>query len=147
LLVQRRYQMLSFALERVNYYDSEVVKIYLNNLPNLHYFIVERLDSSFVCLLPISSIREHGEFNTERINRFILALERGNVLPEFIDEAIVVSARLDDTLISVLKKVRLSRRHLLPIVSENNILIGIATEGQIEKRIAEEVIAAYGGNS
>ena len=137
------YKRLSFILGKKDYYNDYVIEQYINRLPHLKYIEIKRHNGRFICLLPVSSFKINNETDSDKIKLFIRAIEENRFTAIFQDEVITDRVREDDSLIKVLPKVRASKLGILPVISKQNILIGIITTQIVEKRIADEVLGTY----
>jgi hypothetical protein len=139
-----RIQRLGFVSERRGYYGWKAVEEYLLKLPSLSHFEVKTFDSRFICLIPTRIVLTSGKPNEEKIGHFLKSLEDGKVREKYHVDAISASVTTNRSLVDILEEVRATREGFLPVVSKKGVLVGIVTTRAIEKRIADEVLAARG---
>ena len=76
------------------------------------------------------------------MNTLIKAIENRSVRDVFRGRAITESINSDESLLTVLPKLRESKFGFLPVTSSNDRLLGIVTTEVVEKSVANAVIAA-----
>lgn len=139
---RRRIQRLSFIIERTDYYGAYVVERYLNDLPNVEFIEIRDTKGRFLYLLPVRVFGYRNEFNFEKIQQFIESIEKDKVKEAFPADVITETIDEDESLIESLERLRRSHLGLLPLVSKGGQLLGIVNREAVERRIADEVIAA-----
>ena len=128
---------------RVGHYGVEAINSYFEAFPNLKYLEVQDENGHFVALLPISAFQDQqGHAYRNQLKRLVHALENRNVPSTFGSTAITESVRDEESLLTVLPKLRESKFGRLPVTSKNHRLLGVVTTEIVEKRIADTVIAA-----
>ncbi len=137
-----RIERLSFIAGKTGYYQSSVVERYLEKLPAVQFIECKKSDGTFVCLLPASLLRGGEESGGIRIDDFLASLAANQMRERYWDEAIWDSVSVEDSLIEILPKVRASRYKLLPVISTEGFLRGVVTSALIERKIADDVLAA-----
>lgn len=140
---RNKIKRLSFILGKKDYYSPEVIKKYQQVLPNLTFIEIKEEDGKFIYLMPMWPINRKEYFLDEpAFEIFVRALENRKI-PEQYKKVIVSDfVTEEETLIEVLPKVRMSKYEFLPVVSSQKRLLGIITTEAIEKKIADDVIAA-----
>jgi len=136
-----KVKRLSFISGKRHYYGSDAIREYLAGLPYLEYFEVKKADGHFLYLIPVEIFKSGGDIY-EGLERFIRAIEENSIAEVFGEDAIGESVREDESVVSVVPKIRESRFGVLPVVSGSGRLIGIVNTHVIESRITDEVIAA-----
>lgn len=96
----------------------------------------------FVALLPMSLFRHRESINFKEVDRLLTAIENRSVRSTFGTSAIANSVREEESLVTVLPKLRESRFGLLPVTSSRDKLLGVLCTDVVETRIADTVIAA-----
>jgi hypothetical protein len=139
---RREIKRLTLIQGRVEYYDVSALEEYINELPELTFLEVQDEEGRFIALLPVSTFRVEGSVDRDQLSTLIKAIENRNIRDVFRSSAIAESVRADESLLTVLPKVRESRFGSLPVTSSNDQLLGIVTTEIVEKRIADAVIAA-----
>lgn len=135
-------QRLSFVSERRSYYSEFGIAQYIEQLPRLEYIEVKKDNGVFLSLLPFQVLMQGDQPSHNKIGEFIKALEEDRLKAKFPDDVITDSVKIADSVIDILPKVRSSRQGVVPVISDKGFLVGIITTQAIEKRIADEVIAA-----
>ena len=146
-------ERLIFYLNKIHYYDMEVVISYINALPNLKYIEIRVENDHFVGLLPISlflcdefanqNFNENGN-NIERssVERLIRSINEGTLKSSYEEELISERVNENESLIDILPRVRSSRHKVVAVVSDEGILEGIISKEYAEEQIANVVFAA-----
>ena len=141
-----RVQRLTFVKGHERHYSKDAVIDYINLLPNLKYFEIVNQQGKFLALIPIEVFRnENNTFiDDARISMFINSLpETENISGFFTDYVNIIifdSLYSDKNLLEALRLVRKSKFNLLPVLTNDNYLLGIVTSGLIESKIADEVL-------
>lgn len=135
-------ERLSFIAGRIGYYQPFVVERYLDELPAVQFIEVKKSDGTFICLLPASLLQGGEESGGIQIDEFLASLEANQMWERFRDEAIWDGVSAEDSAIEILPKVRASRYKLLPVISTEGFLQGVVTSSLIERKIADDVLAA-----
>lgn len=137
---RRRVTRLQFFVGRRGYYDARVILAYMHELPNLEYFEIVRPTGLFVCLLPVRLFYYHDEVDCGELERFLIAL-RQHKIPDIYDgEAITVTVRAEQSIITVLEILRSSRLEAAVVMDSKGVILGLIKTSDIEKRITDEVI-------
>lgn len=143
LSIEKRTQIkrLSFTIRKRDYYGADAIRAYLDGLSNLEYFEVKKVDGRFLYLIPVEIFKDMPDMH-QRLERFITAMEENSIGEMFGEDAIDESVGEEESLLSIVPKIRASKFGVLPVVSESGRLIGIVNTRLIEKRITDEVVAA-----
>jgi len=143
LSIEKRTQIkrLSFTICKRDYYGAHAIREYLDGLPNLEYFEVKKVDGRFLYLIPVEVFNSTTDMN-QRLERFITAMEENSIGEMFGEITIDESVGEDESLLSIVPKIRASKFGVLPVVSESGRLIGIVNTRLVERRITDEVVAA-----
>ncbi len=137
-----RIERLSFVSGLEGYYSPDAIVWYFERLPSLKYIETKKQDGRFVALFPAMTFYSAEQPEMSRIDSLIGALQTGQVAEALASQAVVDTVTADEKLIDILQKVRASRYGYLPVISTQHILVGVITTQAIEKRIADEVLAA-----
>lgn len=144
-----RTKRLSFILGKREFYGPQAIIRYFRHLRRLEYVEVKKESGEFVCLIPISTFKIYetnveepinGEFSSPEVDRFIQSLERENVRSAYSDVCIDLTVGKDEPLIDVLKTMRGANKDLAVVVDPERCFLGIITSGDIEHRIADDVL-------
>jgi len=140
-------ERLSFVLKKRDYYRKDDVKRYLDKLPRLKYLEVKKgHNGKFDCLVPVDILmNEDGSPNDEEIQKFLRALESGELRQDTLEKAIQESVRDNESLIKVLPKVRDSAHGVLAVVDTRSRCTGLVDVEGVEQTILENVLAANEG--
>jgi hypothetical protein len=133
---------LTLVQGRGSHYNEYAMRQYLEELPNLEHLEVRDENGQFVALLPIGLFRNQDSVDMRQVDKLLRAIENRSVSDDFGTSAITKSVRDEESLLTLLPKLRESRFGLLPVTSSNGQLLGIVTTEIVEKRIADAVIAA-----
>jgi len=139
---RREIQRLSFVAGRPNYYHINVLKEYLEKLPNLKFIEVRDLNGRFQCLLPVKIFGYKSHFDNEAIDRLLLGLEQQKVKELFPYDALSRTIREDESLLESLEKFRASDFAFLPLLSKGGQFLGIVERETLERRVLDQVVAA-----
>lgn len=137
---------LRFDYSRGGWYRAGDVRQYLLKLPELEFFEIRSKQDYFVCYLPADYFKlfgapdEGSSIYMDRVEKFITALQNGNVLEEFRGIAISLTVRQSDDLLKVLKLMREEQVRMAAVVSESNRYLGVLFIEDVEKRIADAVL-------
>lgn len=142
---RKKIERLSFISGRRGYYDSYAVEQYLEGLPNLKFIEVKRMRGDFICLLPVDVLRDRDGPVSEKIKKFLDAIEQDNVKSTFADSAITEWVGVRDKLVHILPEVRSAPGGVLAVLRDGQQLVGVITASAVERRIADEVLAARTG--
>jgi hypothetical protein len=140
---------LGFTSSRKHDYISEATRMYFEKLRFLEFVEVKNPSDEFLCLIPIEIFREppaSGQadvrrYNMYQIDRFIHALEEDKTLLEFGPVCITTTVLKDADLVSALKILRNNAKKEAAVVDADNQFVGLITEAEIERRIADGVLA------
>ena len=136
---KRKITRLQFVTRRRNYYDLEVIKQYLRELPNLEYFEVVSPGQKFLCLLPASLFREES---LSDLNRFVYALEGSRITSVYANDAITFTIRDEQSIIDVLELLRRHGLEMAVVVDSREVVVGVVKTSDIERRITDEALLA-----
>ena len=137
---------LSFVSGRRGYYGPDGVQKYLEGLPNLEYLEVTDSNNEFICLLPKRALglgtRPPGlpDPRPELIERFVRALENGNVPSEFPQSAITTKVTANQPVVEVLRTLRRESVEATAVVAENGQLQGVALARDLEHQIVDQIL-------
>lgn len=138
---REKIKRLSFISGKKDYYGPDAVNEYLEGLPYLEYFEVKKADGCFLYIIPVDIFKSAQNMHG-MLERFIRAMEENNIAEIFGDDAIGESVAEEESLVSIVPKIRENKFSVLPVVSSSGRLIGIVNTQMIESRITDEVIAA-----
>jgi len=139
---KREIQRICLNTGRSDYYRAEVIREYLEKLPNLRFIEVLDLSGRFQCLLPAKVFGYKGHFDPEAIDRLLLGLEQQKVKDLFPYDAISRSVREDESLLESLARFRSSDITFLPLLSRAGQFLGIIERETLERRVLDQVVAA-----
>lgn len=91
--------------------------------------------------MPSAIFRTRGEVNYENANRFIQSVEERRVLEEYREAVISRTVRSDQSLLDVLTEARENRSSIVPVLNNEDELIGVITKEKIEKLISDAVLS------
>jgi len=137
---------LVFTLGRRNYYTPQGIREYLMRLPNIEFLEVQTKEGQFSCYLPIvyfkrESVSDRYDlFDMDKIQRFIDALEEGNVKESFAGVSIFISVKNSDNLMQVLKTLREEQVNMAAVLSDQGRYLGVLFSQDVERRIADAVL-------
>jgi CBS domain-containing protein len=139
-----RTKRLSFITGRRDYYVVSTIEEYLKKLHHLEYLEVKRESGEFVCLIPIKEfkIRERNDVSYifTQTEKFRHALEENSVVSTYRHVCIDMTVRQDESLISVLEKLRAANKNIVVVVDSERQFVGLLTASEIEHRIADDVL-------
>jgi hypothetical protein len=148
---KRRVQKLIFISGRRNYYDSYAVEEYFRQLEYLQFIEVTSENGSLKYLINAGQFfrregREHIP-RKDKISNLINSIERDNVLTQF-PEAITKRIKKTDSTIDAYRefestsqgRIPFNRNQILPVVDNNEIMIGIIDKRTIEESICKDVL-------
>jgi hypothetical protein len=138
---KRGIQRISLVTGRPDYYRAEVIKEYLEKLPNLKFIEVRDLNGKFQCLLPAKVLGYKSHFDNEAIDRLLLGLEQQKVRDLFPYDAIFRSMREDECLLESLSKFGASDSSFLPLLSKEGNFLGTIERETLERRVLDQLIA------
>lgn len=139
---KRRISRLSFVTGIENHYQEYAIVNYIHELKWLRFFEIKDSDGRFIALLPTIYFKRGGEVQDERIERFVRSLVDMTILQVYRGRLITDQVSEDTDLIDALKIMRKKRNSPLAVTDEKGEFIGLLTEALIEKRIADNVLAA-----
>ena len=125
-------------------YIEEIVGEYLRELPKLEFVEVAREDGTFVCLIPVEVLEEQQAVEPERIRQLLESLRRGDTKEVFRGSAIATAIDESSSLISALQALRAERLELIPVVDGEGRFKGVAYSRDLERKIADDVLATHG---
>lgn len=135
---------LRFMNREKGFYNNQMVAEYLRLMPNLEYLLALTKRGSFVGLLPVKSVCDSkGRSDSELIDRFLNAAASENLQSEFPNEGITLTVHGQQSLVDVLEKMKDQGANVAAVVSPAETYLGIVKVSDIERRIAETVIAAH----
>ncbi|MGE5124596.1 MAG: hypothetical protein ACM3H7_08760, partial [Acidobacteriaceae bacterium] len=98
------------------------------------------------CYLPIdyfkseSANNEYDLFDMDRIARFIVALEEGNIKESFPGVSNSVTVKNSDNLMRVLKVLREEQVNMAAVLSGQGRYLGVLFSQDVERKIADAVL-------
>lgn len=137
---------LVFEYGRKNYYSPYAIREYLTKLPNLEFIEVQTKESKFICYIPIKGLKgegnfiEYNQFDMEKIQRFVNAIENKKVLQAFSDLAISLVVKSSNSLIEVLKVMRDEQVDMAAVVSDSGRYLGVLFSRDVERKVANAVL-------
>jgi len=137
---------LVFESGRKNYYAVSVVREYLEKLPNLDFLEVRSKEGQFICYMPVSFFKGRSDsdvyyhFDTEKLERFVGAIERDNVKASFPDIAISLVVKSSSSLVQVLKSMRDEQVDMAAVVSDSGRYLGVLFSRDVERKVADAVL-------
>lgn len=144
-------EKIAFIEGRKDYYGTLAISLYLDQLPNLKYIEIKSEKGRFKGLLPIRALRfekpttpEESVQEGERINEFIESIENSKSLKVYRKIIITSTVQDNDSLLTVLEKVRDQKLGIIPMLESTGHMIGVVERGQAEKVIADAVLSAKG---
>lgn len=138
---REKIKRLSFIIGKEDYYGHDAINAYIEGLPYLEYFEIKKSDGQFLYIIPVKVFKSTPHLHG-MLERFIRAIEENNITEIFGDDAICESVVEEESLVSIVPKIRENKFGVLPVVSSSGRLIGIVNTQMIESRITDEVIAA-----
>lgn len=138
---------LVFIQGRTKYYGSYAIEQYLKQLPSLRYFEIRNSDGRFIALLPVSVLMRDGDVQDRNVifNRFtdfIDALEQNQVLQRYSSLLITQFVGEDAGIVESLQLMRKKRITEMAVLDEDKKFVGLLLSQTLEKRIADNVLAA-----
>ena len=137
---------LVFESGRKDYYAPDGIRGYLEKLPNLDFIEVRTKEGQFVCYIPINFFKERRDtgryyhFGMEKLQRFVGAIEKGNVRESFSDIAISLVVKSSNSLVQVLKTMRDEQVSMAAVVSDSGRYLGVLFSRDVERKIADAVL-------
>lgn len=119
-----------------------VIETYLKDLKKVEYVEVRNGEGAFQCLIPAKALRKNRKPDATRIEQLAHALIENDVVNEFKDVAITRTVREDDDLVTALRALREAEEGLAAVVSETGRFRGIVETAGVERRLADDVLAA-----
>jgi hypothetical protein len=137
-----KIQRLVFRMGHANRYSIEAIKEYLISLHNLRYVEVVDQDGKFVALLPARVFRKGKDIDISAVDNFLSALFTNSITSHFKGTAITQAISENLNLLDALQQIRKSGEGLLPVITDDGKILGVATLGAVESKIADEVLSA-----
>lgn len=138
----RYISRLIFIQGRRNYYSAEIISEYMRVLSGLKYFEVREESGDFIALIPVSRFKQRNEVDLELVHSFISSLEDRILFPLFQPGAIRNKVNEGTSLVDALREIRKQNIAYIAVVSDENSFVGLLNARDIEKRIADEVLAS-----
>jgi hypothetical protein len=138
---------LLFRSGRQNYYTPNGIVNYIQQLPNLEYFDIRKESGEFICFLPVSSFRNQPfppqpvPLNHDNIELLANAIQNDDVPVSFKESAITLKVSNDQSLVNVLKIMRIENVELAAAISTDGMYSGVIFATDIERQIANSVLA------
>jgi hypothetical protein len=139
---KKEVQRICLVTGRPNYYRAEVIREYLEKLPNLKFIEVRDLSGKFQCLLPAKVFGYKGHSDNEAIDRLLLGLEQQKVKELYPYDAISRTIKEDESLLESLENFRSSDFAFLPLLSKGGQFLGIIERETLERMVLDQVVAA-----
>jgi len=146
-----KIERLQFEYGKKHYYDSYVVKEYINNLKRIRYIEIIDNEGKFIGLLPAGKFKEkdnqrHPERDIENVEILIRSIENKNITDNFKD-FITDSIKKEDSLIEAYKKFKMSGQgkqltgdQILPVIDSNDKMVGLTRKIKLTDKIAEQIV-------
>lgn len=115
---------------------------YLRELKGLKYIEIRNKNGKFICLVPISEFKPDGRINNNLLGEFLHELSQSNIVHIYGSSLITEHVDENASLVESLKIMRKKNIHQLVVLDENDNFIGVLLSRTVEKRIAEDVLAA-----
>jgi hypothetical protein len=138
---------LIFTSDRQHYYEPEAIATYIRELPNLEYFEIQTESKEIICLIPKSTFLDPDILPPnvgtipDKLGQFVQAIENDDVPRAFVDSAITLKVSNDQSLVNVLKRMRIENVEFAPVIGANGKYMGVVFAKDIERRIANSVLA------
>ncbi len=138
---------LIFKSDRKNYYEPYSIGMYISRLPNLEYFEVQNKSGAIICLIPKSTFVEttleppYIKIDSNKLGMFVQAIENDEVPGTFVDSAITLKVSNDQSLVNVLKRMRIENVEFAPVIGAKENYLGVVFAKDIERKIADSVLA------
>lgn len=139
---RKKIRRLVLIQGRSEYYSQYVLEQYLQELSSLEYIEIRNKSGKFVALIPISELKHTNHVENNLLGEFIHILEQSEVLQRYANSVITAHLSEDAGLIESLKLMRKKRINKVVVLDENGIFIGLLYSSSVEKRIADDVLAA-----
>ncbi len=142
---------LCFNITRSNYYVPSVISEYISELTSLEYFEIKALTGSFICLLPVSifvSYKDHindsnnSNTNSRGLKEFVRALEQGNILEKYLEQAITCTVSQNENLLDIAKMLRAKGLEIVVVIDEKKNFMGVLKRADVERRVVDAVLNA-----
>jgi hypothetical protein len=135
---------LRFINGKNGYYKHVDIQKYLEKLISLEYFEIVNEDGAFLYLMPRNAI----SCEVDKINKFIDAIEKGNIKDRFPKEVVEDFVLTTDSIVKAYRQIKRSTqserlsppKELLPVLNEKRELQGVIDIQSLEKIIAKEVV-------
>lgn len=146
-----KIERLQFEYGKRHYYDSYVVKDYIDNLKRLRYIEIIDSEGKFVGLLPAGKFKKsdnqrYAERDIENIEMLINSIEKENITSTFKD-FITDSIKKEDSLLEAYKKFKTSGQgkqlngdQVLPVIDSSDKMVGLTRKIKLTDKIAEQIV-------
>jgi len=139
---KKEIQRICLSIGRPDYYRAEVIREYLEKLPNLKFIEVRDPNGRFQCFFPAKVFGYKSHFDNEAIDRLLLGLEQQKVKELFPYDALSQTISEDQSLLEGLGKFRAGDFAFLPLLSKGGQFLGIVERETLERRVLDQVLAA-----
>ncbi len=134
---------------RKNFYTAQGIETYVRELPNIKYFEVRSENDDFICFLPMAVFKDESDHLSDRLHhekmqQLIEAIETDKVPEAFHRSMITLKIQSDQSLVDVLRTMRAENVGFAAVVSPAGNYLGVLFAAEVEKRIADMVLAASG---
>jgi len=146
--IEKRTPAISFELGKRGYYNSDVIREYLEGLlPHgfLKYAVFNDEDGRFAAMMPAYQLYLVGSLDHEAINGFqpvVEAVEKGSV----VDFPGVVTAKaalkVADTKSRAMEIFSRNEADELPVLNDQGRLVGVVTRGKLMSEILASILRA-----
>jgi hypothetical protein len=138
---------LIFIKGRRDYYSAEIIVEYIRALRGLKYIEVREENGEFIALIPISKMKINNEVDSQKVSLFIESLENETLFPLFRAGANREFVNESTNLVEALRLMRKTDSDQIAVVSDDKHFIGLLSARDVEKRIADEVLASKHENT
>ena len=143
---KKKIKILQFVECKKNYYVTDVIIKYFEELINIQYIEIINENDEFIALLHKSQIyKKSSNRNRELVEIFKQNLENCNIVNHY-KNCITTTINEEDELLEIYKKFKASKKshdiitHILPVVNSNNKLIGTILRCNITEKISEHIL-------
>ncbi len=142
---------LLFRSGRQDFYTPHGIERYAQELPNIKYFEIRTESGEIICFIPISTFRDTAQprraLDFEKLKLLVQAIKQNEVPNAFKESAITLTVSNDQSLVDVLKKMRTESAEFAPVVSPTGKYLGVVFARDVERRIADSVLATTKASS
>ena len=125
-------------------YSTYAILDYRTQLRRLKYLEIRDQNKKFLCLLPVSILgrglhRGERDGDWEKANRFITSLLTNTVRDNYSHRAITSHIPSDITLLEAYRQIKRTGNKIAAIINPENDVIGVVSETELARWIAERV--------